>query len=117
MDHYQPPINTTNVVAVEGQNQTTTERQRTQITYLTQPKNNPWTFTSQKETIAVNTERELREKKWGNHQRLGKHRRGLIREKGEKVQKTNTQKDNRYINGNQNPLLRFHQKKKKKKPT
>ena len=36
-----PPINTTNIVAVEGQNQTTTERQRTQITYLTQPKNNP----------------------------------------------------------------------------
>merc|ERR1712086_1042359 len=58
-----PPINTTNVVTVEGQNQTTTERQRTQITYLTQQKKKkkqPMILYITKEPIAVNTTRELR---------------------------------------------------------
>ena len=39
-----------------------------------------------KETIAVNTTREIREKNKAIIKRLGKHRRDLIREKGEKVQ-------------------------------
>merc|ERR1712008_390008 len=102
-----PPINTTDVVTVGGQNQnndgTATKKKQPMILYIT------------KETIAINTTHGLRERNKAIIKHLGKYRRSLIRgrarkckkKKKKKKQKPNTRIDNRYINGNRNPLLRL----------